>query len=65
MKRFIQGESRTQLTLFPERLDDYVAECNPVRVIEVFVDGLILANWILLVLNLKSPDVLLIIPPRS
>jgi transposase len=40
MKRFIQGESRTQLTLFPESLDDYVAECNPVRVIEVFVDGL-------------------------
>jgi len=40
MKRFIQGDSRTQLTLFPESLDDYVAECNPVRVIEVFVDGL-------------------------
>ena len=40
MKRFIQGESRTQLTLFPESLDDYVAECNPVRVIEVFVDSL-------------------------
>jgi transposase len=40
MKPFIQGESRTQLTLFPESLDDYVAECNPTRVIEVFVDGL-------------------------
>jgi transposase len=40
MKRFIQGEHRTQNTLFPETLDDYVTECNPVRVIEVFVEGL-------------------------
>ena len=40
MKRFIQGEHRTQNTLFPETLDDQVTECNPVRVIEVFVEGL-------------------------
>ncbi len=40
MKRFIQGEHRTQNTLFPEALDDYVTECNPVRVVEVFVEGL-------------------------
>jgi transposase len=40
MKRFIQGEHRTQNTLFPEILDDYVTECNPVRVVEVFVEGL-------------------------
>jgi transposase len=40
MKRFIQGEHRTQNTLFPETLDDYVTECNPVRVVEVFVEGL-------------------------
>ena len=44
MKRFIQGESRPQLTLFPESLDDYVAECNPVRVVEVFVEGLNLGD---------------------
>jgi hypothetical protein len=40
MKRFIQGEHRTQNTLFPETLDDYVTECSPVRVVEVFVEGL-------------------------
>ena len=40
MKRFIEGEDRTQITLLPECLDDYVAEDNPVRVVEVFVDEL-------------------------
>jgi len=32
MTDFIEGECRTQATLFPERLDDYIAEENPVRV---------------------------------
>jgi len=40
MKRFVEGEDRTQVTLLPERLDDYVAADNPVRVIDVFVDEL-------------------------
>lgn len=40
MKRFIEGEDRSQSTLFPERLDDYIAEDNPVRVVDVFVDEL-------------------------
>jgi transposase len=40
MTRFIQGEHRTQSTLLPELLDDYVTEQNPVRVIDVFVDEL-------------------------
>ncbi|TDK66405.1 IS1182 family transposase [Sapientia aquatica] len=40
MKRFIQGEHRTQSTLLPELLDDYVTEENPVRVVDVFVDNL-------------------------
>jgi transposase len=40
MKRFVQGESRTQSTLLPESLDDYVADTNPVRVVDVFVDEL-------------------------
>src|SRR5258708_19890105 len=40
MKRFIQSEDRSQSTLFPECLDDYIADDNPVRVIEVFVDEL-------------------------
>jgi len=40
MLRYIEGEPRTQTTLFPERLEDYIEESNPVRFIELFVDGL-------------------------
>src|SRR5258707_15569060 len=40
MKRFIEGEDRSQSTLLPECLDDYVTDDNPVRVIEVFVNEL-------------------------
>ena len=44
MKRFVQGEDRTQGTLLPEILDDYITEQNPVRIIDVFVDELDLAK---------------------
>ena len=40
MKRFIEGENRDQSILFPERLDDYIGEDNPVRAIDVFVHEL-------------------------
>ncbi len=40
MNRFIEGEHRNQSTLFPECLDDYISEDNPVRVIDIFVDEL-------------------------
>lgn len=40
MKRFIQGECRTQGTLLPAELDDYISEDNPVRIIDLFVDQL-------------------------
>ena len=40
MKRFIEGEDRTQITLLPPSLEDYVAEDNPVRVVAVFVEQL-------------------------
>ena len=40
MSGFIEGDSRHQSTLFPDRLDDYIAEDNSVRVIDVFVDDL-------------------------
>jgi transposase len=40
MKRFVEGEDRRQSTLLPDCLEDYLAEDNPVRVIEVFVDEL-------------------------
>ena len=40
MKRFIEGEDRGQSTLFPERLEDWIREDNPVRVVDIFVDEL-------------------------
>ena len=40
MKRFIEEVSRTQVSLLPECLDDFVAEDNPIRVVEVFVEQL-------------------------
>jgi len=40
MKRFVEGVDRSQSVLFPERLDDYIDEDNPVRVVDVFVDEL-------------------------
>ena len=40
MKRFVEGDDRDQSILFPERLEDYIAEDNPVRVIDVFIDEL-------------------------
>ena len=40
MSGFIEGESPTQATLFPESLDDYINEENAVRVIDVFIDDL-------------------------
>ena len=40
MGRFIEGQDRRQATLLPDCLDDYVAEDNPVRVVEAFVDEL-------------------------
>ena len=40
MKRYVEGQDRSQATLFPESLDEYIAEDNPVRVVDVFVDEL-------------------------
>jgi transposase len=44
MKRFVEGQDRGQSTLFPECLEDWIDEDNPVRVIDVFVNGLDLAD---------------------
>jgi transposase len=44
MKRFVEGADRRQSTLFPERVEDWIGEDNPVRVIDVFVDELDLAE---------------------
>jgi hypothetical protein len=44
MRRFGEGVDRGQTTLFPESLDDWIAEENPVWVIDAFVDALDLAG---------------------
>ena len=44
MAGFVTGIDRSQGTMFPAQLEDYVAEDNPVRVIDLFVDQLDLAK---------------------
>src|SRR6201989_1795112 len=44
MRRFVEEADRGQWTLLPECLDDFVDESNPVRVIDIFVDALDLAE---------------------
>ena len=43
MAGFIEGMDRSQSTLFPAVLDDTIGDDNPVRAIDVFIDGLDLA----------------------
>jgi len=44
MRRFVEGVDRGQSTLFPQCLEDWICEDNPVRAVDVFVDGLDLAE---------------------
>ena len=44
MSRFIDEADRSQGTLLPETIDEYVCEENPVRVIDAFVGALDLAS---------------------
>jgi transposase len=44
MRRFVEGADRSQSTLFPHYLEDWIGEDNPVRVIDVFVEELDLAE---------------------
>ena len=40
----IQGVNRHEVIFFPERLDDYIAEDNPVRFLDAVVDELALVS---------------------
>ena len=44
MSRYIDGQGRTQVVLFPERLDDWIDQDNPVRAVDLFVEELDLAD---------------------
>ena len=41
---YIEGQDRKQAVLFPEILEDYISEENPVRFIDVFIEGLDLSE---------------------
>jgi len=41
---YIEGEDRNQVTLFPDTIEDYIEEDNPVRVIDAFVEQLDMAG---------------------
>ena len=47
MKRFVEGVDRGQSTLFPECLDDWIDEDNPVRVMTYLSTSLISVRTIL------------------
>ena len=40
MSRFIEGQDRSQVTLLPECLDNFIADDNPVRVVDAFIGEL-------------------------
>ncbi|OHC99601.1 MAG: hypothetical protein A3H25_16855 [Sphingomonadales bacterium RIFCSPLOWO2_12_FULL_63_15] len=40
MSRYIEGQDRQQVTLLPECLDDFIAEDNTVRIVDVFINEL-------------------------
>jgi transposase len=40
MSRFIEGQDRSQSVLFPEQLEDWITEDNPVRAVDAFVEAL-------------------------
>ncbi len=44
MKRFIEGDDRAQGLLFPDHLEDFISEDNPVRAVDAFVDALDLVD---------------------
>src|SRR6202008_4031420 len=44
MRRFVEGVDRGQRTLFPECLEDWIDEGNPVRAIDAFVEKLALSR---------------------
>ena len=44
MSGFVAGACRSQATLFPDRLDDYITEENEIRVVDAFIDSLNLSK---------------------
>ena len=56
MTRFVVGDDRSQSTLFPERLDDYLGEDNPVRAVDVLSMSLTWRGWASAVLSRRRQE---------
>lgn len=65
MTGFVQGVDRGQSTLLPECLDDWVADHNPVRVVDAFVAALDLAELGFGGMSLPGREDRRIIRPRA
>jgi transposase len=52
---YIEGMNRNQAQMFPEYLDNYVDDNNPVRAIEAFIDSLDLKKLQFTKVNLRGP----------
>jgi transposase len=63
MAGFIQGIDRAQATMLPECLDDWVDECNSVRVVDAFIDALKLRDLGFATANPPTPVGPVIIRP--
>jgi hypothetical protein len=56
MTRFVVGDDRSQSTLFPERLDDYLTKDNPVERSMFLSMRLIWRGWALAVLSRRRQE---------
>jgi hypothetical protein len=56
MSGYIEGISRDQATLFPDRLEDWIDEDHPARVIEAFVDAMVWRGPVSAACRLRKPD---------
>lgn len=62
MSRFVEGQDRSQVTLLPECLGDFIAEDNTVRLIDAFISELDMAALGLKEQPRQQPAVLRTIP---
>lgn len=58
---YVKGDNRQQIAMFPEIMDDYVAENNPVRVTVLFASLLVASR----VSNFTHSDVPVLTPKNS
>ena len=66
MRRFVEEVDRGQTTLFPECLEDWIGEDNPVRVVDVFVEELYNGHaWCMLETMQLTCSVLSCSPPYA